>query len=237
MGEIVEGTRERKRAGRWAGFFYLAYMATFVFATYVQEHPIVWGDAAATANNITSAEFMFRIGFMAELMAAALFFLAAWSLYVLLSPVGKNTALLFLLLNAIGAAEQSQNALQQFAALPLANGAAYLKVFTVPQLQAQALMFLNLHGAGFIVFNVAFALWLFPLAWLVIKSGFIPKILGMLLLLDGLSLLVWLVQMGLFPGYEKFTHPLFPVMLIAEFSFALWLLIVGARARKPAASG
>ncbi len=236
MSETAEIIKERKRAGHWAGFFYLAYIATFIFATYVQEHPVAWGDAAATANNIASAEFMFRIGFMTELAAAAFFFLAAWSLYVLLSPVGKNTALLFLFLNAIGVAEQSQNTLMQFAALPLANGAGYLKVFSAPQLQAQALMFLNLKGAGFIVFNVAFALWLFPLAWLVIKSGFIPKILGMLLLLDGLCLLVWLVQMGLFPGYEKFTHPLFPVMFIAEFLFALWLLLVGARMRKPAAS-
>ena len=236
MSETAENIKERKRTGRWAGFFYLAYIATFIFATYVQEHPVVWGDAAVTANNIASAEFMYRIGFMAELLAAALFLLAAWSLYVLLSPVGKNTALLFLLLNAVGVAEQSQNTLMQFAALPLADGAAYLKVFSVPQLQAQALMFLHLKGAGFIVFNVAFALWLFPLAWLVIKSGFIPKILGMLLLLDGLCLLVWLVQMGLFPGYEKFTHPLFPVMFIAEFLFALWLLLVGARMRKPAAS-
>jgi Domain of unknown function (DUF4386) len=237
VGDTADINRQRKRAGRWAGFFYLAYIATFIFATYVQEHPIMWGDAAATANHIASAEFMFRVGVMAELAAAVLFLLAAWSLYVLLNPVGKNTALLFLLLNAVGVAEQSQNVLMQFAALPLVSGTAYLKVFTVPQLQAQALMFLNLHGTGFMIFNVAFALWLFPLAWLAIRSGFIPKILGALLLLDGLCLLVWLVQMGLFPGYDKFVRLLFPVMFIAEFSFALWLLIVGARAQKAVAPG
>ncbi|MDE2135742.1 MAG: DUF4386 domain-containing protein [Alphaproteobacteria bacterium] len=235
-GDIVSDTadinRQRKRAGRWAGFFYLAYIATFIFASYVQEKPVVWDDAAATAHNIASAEFMFRIGVMTELLAAALFLLAAWSLYVLLSPVGKNAALLFLILNAIGVAEQSQSTLMQFGVLKLVHGAAFLKALSAPQLQAHAMLFLDLKGAGFTVFNIAFALWLFPLAWLVIKSRFIPKILGVLLLLDGICLLVWIVQMGLFPSYEKFIHPLFPVMLIAECSFALWLFIVGARTQK-----
>ncbi|MDE2163156.1 MAG: DUF4386 domain-containing protein [Alphaproteobacteria bacterium] len=229
VGDAADFNRQRKIAGRWAGFFYLAYIAAFIFASYVQEKPVVWGDAAATAHNIATAEFMFRVGFMTELLAAALFLLAAWSLYVLLSPVGKNAALLFLVLNAVGVAEQSQNTLAQFAVLPLVDGAAYLKAFSAPQLQAHAMLFLHLKGAGFTVFNIAFALWLFPLAWLVIKSRFIPKIFGVLLLLDGVCLLVWIVQMGLFPGYERFTHPLFPVMLIAELSFALWLFIVGAR--------
>ncbi|MDE2134283.1 MAG: DUF4386 domain-containing protein [Alphaproteobacteria bacterium] len=232
VSDTADINRQRKRAGRWAGFFYLAYIATFVFASYVQEKPVVWDDAAATAHNIASAEFLFRVGFMTELLAAALFLLAAWSLYVLLSPVGKNAALLFLILNAIGVAEQSQNTLIQFGVLQLVHGAAYLKAFSAPQLQALAMRSLDLKGAGFTVFNIAFALWLFPLAWLVIKSRFIPKILGVLLLLDGVCLLVWIVQMGLFPGYEKFIHPLFPVMLIAESSFALWLFIVGARAQK-----
>ena len=232
MSDTADINRQRKRAGRWAGFFYLAYIATFIFASYVQEKPVVWGDAAATAHNIASAEFMFRIGFMTELLAAALFLLAAWSLYVLLSPVGKNAALLFLILNAIGVAEQSHNIVEQFAVLPLVDGATYLRAFSEPQLQALAMQSLHLKGAGFTVFNVAFAFWLFPLAWLVVKSRFIPKILGVLLLLDGVCLLVWIVQMGLFPGYEKFTHPLFPVMLVAESSFAVWLFIVGARTQE-----
>ena len=232
MSDTADINRQRKRAGRWAGFFYLAYIATFIFASYVQEKPVVWDDAAATAHNIASAEFMFRIGFMTELLAAALFLLAEWSLYVLLNPVGKNAALLFLILNAIGVAEQSHNIVVQFAVLPLVDGATYLRAFSEPQLQALAMQSLHLKGAGFAVFNVAFAFWLFPLAWLVIKSRFIPRILGVLLLLDGVCLLVWIVQMGLFPGYEKFTHPLFPVMLVAESSFAVWLFIVGARTQE-----
>jgi hypothetical protein len=229
MAETVANTRELKRAGRWAGFFYLAFIATFALATYLKKLPVVSGDAAATAKNIASNEMLFRAGYMSELVAAIFFFMAAWCLYVLLKPVGRNTALLFLLLNAVGVAEESVNALLQFAALPLSTGADYLKVFSEPQLHALGLMFIKLQGTGNIAFTITFGLWLFPLAWLVIKSGYIPKILGVLLALDGLVLMVAFVQMCLFPAQYRLIYPLYPVMFVAEFSLSAWLLIFGAR--------
>lgn len=224
-----ENDRARRRVGRWAGFFYLAFMATDIFAIYLERRPVVWSDAAATAHAIKAGEFLFRLGFASEIVAVALFFLAAWALYVLLSPAGKNTALLFLVLNAIGVAEQSQSAVVQFAALPLAQGMGYLSAFSSPQAQALAMMFLHLKGPAYAVSNVMLAAWLFPLGWLILKSGILPKFLGVLLLLDGVSLLVWLLQQILLPGYDKFTSPLFAVMFAAELTLALWLLIFGAR--------
>ena len=105
------------KTARIAGFLYLIYIVTTIFAdVLLRTKLIVFGDAAATANNIMASEWLFRIGFMSDLVSAVFFLLAAWALYVLLKPVNKNIALLFLLLNLGGVAVYSINLLNQFAA-------------------------------------------------------------------------------------------------------------------------
>jgi Domain of unknown function (DUF4386) len=125
--------------------------------------------------------------------------------------------------------------LNQFAALLLLSGADYLKVFQADQLQALAMLFLNLYKNGFIIAQVFYGAWLFPLGYLVFKSGFLPRILGILLMIDCFGVLIWFFQFFLFPDYEVITYPGLIVSLIAEFSLALWLLIMGAKDQKPAA--
>ncbi len=190
------------------------------------------GDAAATARNIMASERLFRIGFMSEVVAALLFLLAAWALYVLLRPVNKNVALLFLLLNAAGVAIECCSTLIHFAAVPILRGGDYLKVFQTDQLQALTLLFLSLSGSGNIITTLFYGVWLFPLGYLVLKSGFLPRILGILLIVDGAALLVCFLQLCLFPAYQKLTYPLYPVMFIAEFGFSLWLLIRGVKGQR-----
>ena len=87
-----------RKTARMAGSFYLMFLITLVFSSFVRSQLIVFGDAAVTANNIMGSELFFRIGFVTELVSAVFFVLAAWALYVLLKPVNKNLALLFLLL-------------------------------------------------------------------------------------------------------------------------------------------
>jgi hypothetical protein len=225
----------RKKTARMAGFLYLMFLVTLIFADdAVRSKLIVFGDSAATANNIMASERLFRIGFMSDLLAAVFFLLSAWALYVLLKPVDKNLALLFVLLILGGVAIQCINMLNQFAALLLLSGADYLKVFQADQLQALAMLFLNLHKNGFIIAQVFYGAWLFPLGYLVFKSGFLPRILGILLMIDCFGVLIWFFQFFLFPGYEVMTYPGLIVSLIAEFSLAFWLLIMGAKDPKPA---
>jgi Domain of unknown function (DUF4386) len=221
----------RRTVARMAGFLYLVYIVTFAFSSFVQNKPIAGEDAAVTARNIMASVWLFRIGFMSEVVAALFFLLAAWALYVLLKPVSKNLALLFLLVNLAGVAIESILTLLHFAALPLLSGADYLKVFKADQLQALAMLFLNLSGTGNMVTTLFYGVWLFPLGYLVVKSGFLPRILGILLVLDGLCLLISFFQLCLFPGHEKLTYPLYPVMFIAEFGLALWLLIKGVKVK------
>lgn len=216
------------QTARMAGFLYLIFMGTCVFASFVRSRLIVFGDAAATANNITASKWLFRIGFMSDLLSALFFLLAAWALHVLLRPVNRDLALLFVLLNVAGVAVQGINPLNQIFALQLLSGADYLKVFQVDQLQALAMVFLNLHKYGFIIAQIFYGTWLLPLGYLVYRSGFLPGILGILLIIDCLGVLIAFVQPFLLPGYKAITYPGLAVSFIAEASLSLWLLIKGA---------
>ena len=138
-----------RKTARMAGLFYLIFILTTVLASYIRGRFIVSGDAAATANNIVASQGLFRVGFVTELVSAVFFVLAAWALYVLLKPVNKNLALLFLLLNLGGVAVECLNALNLFAALQFLSGANYLSVFQTGQLQAMAMSSLNLYTNGF----------------------------------------------------------------------------------------
>jgi len=223
------GDMPHRTVARVAGLLYLAFIVAFASSSFIQGHPIVSGDAAATATNILASERLFRIGFTIELVAALLFLLTAWALYVLLKPVNGSLALLFLLLNVVGVAIECVSTLPRFAALLLLSRADYLKALSPDQLQGLAMFFLKFGGSGDTVSVLFYGAWLFPLGYLVVKSRFLPRFLGILLILDGVSLLFCFFQLWLFPGYQRLTYPLYPVMFIAECGLALWLLIKGVK--------
>ncbi len=224
-----------KKTARMAGFLYLAHFAAFFFADNgVHSTAIGSGDAAAMAHNIVASEWLFRVGFVSFLLTAVFFLLSAWALYVLLKPVNKDLALLFVLLNLGGVAIWCINQLGEFAALLLLSGADYLKVFQADQLQALAMLFLNLYKNGFMIAQIFLNLWLFPLGYLVFKSGFLPRVLGILLIIDGFAMLIWFFQFFFFPGYEAISTLGLAVGFIAEGSLCLWHLIKGAKDQKPA---
>lgn len=221
------------KTARIAGFLYLVFIMTLAISSLIRSKLIVFGDVTATANNIMANQELFRVGFVIELISSVVFFLAAWALYVLLKPVNNNLALLFLLLNLGGVAIECLNVLNQFAAMLLVSGAEYMQVFPTGQLQALALFFLNLYSNGFIIAQIFYGTWLFPLGYLVYKSGFLPRILGILLILDFFGVLIWFFQFFLFPGYVVITYPGLAVSFIAEFSLSLWLLIKGVKDQEP----
>ena len=217
-----------KKIARLAGFLYLAHFVTFFLADNgVHSTAVGSVDFAVTAQNIMTSERLFRIGFVNYLLTAVFFFLSAWALYMLLKPVNKNIALLFALLNLGGVAIWCSILFSEFAALLLLSSADSLKVFQVDQLQALAILFLNLYQHGFMIANLFLNLWLFPLGYLVYKSGYLPRILGILLIIDGFAMLIWFFQFFFFPGYEVISSISLAVSFIAEGSLCLWLLIKG----------
>jgi hypothetical protein len=226
-------SRSMNGTAKTAGLFYLIFILLLPLATSIRSQLVVSGDAAATAHNISANELLFRISFVTELVAALFFVLAAWALYVLLKRVNKNLALLFLLLNLCGVAIECISVLNLSMALSLLSGADYLTVFNPGQLQAQALVYINTYTNGFTIANLFFGAWLFPLGYLVYRSGFLPRLLGILLIADFFGVLIRFLQFFLLPGYDVISYPGLMVSLIAEVSLTLWLLIKGVKDNGP----
>ena len=221
-----------KKTARMAGFHYFMYFATSIIANMFGR--FVFVNAPVTVNHIMAHESQFRIGFVISLFSVVFFLLAAWYLYVLLKPVNENIALLFLLLNLGGFAIWCFSLLNLFAGLLILSGVDYLKVFQPDQLQAQAMLFINLRKSGAAIAQIPYGVWLFPLGYLVFKSGFLPKVLGILLIADCFGLLIYVFQYFLLPGCEAISYPCFVVSFIAELSLTLWLLIKGVKDQEPA---
>src|ERR1035437_891792 len=145
-GDVQDGSR--RKLARLAGFFYLAYIVLFASSTFIQHKPFIWDDPTAMARNMADFELMIRIGFMGTLVADLFFLSTAWALYVLLKPVGKNLALLFVLLNLTGVAVECVYTLLHFDALMLLGRSDYLHAFKPDQLQALSMFFLSLSGSA-----------------------------------------------------------------------------------------
>jgi hypothetical protein len=220
----------QREAARIAGVLYLLVIVCGVFANFVVRMSLIDPeDAAKTAENIRDNEFLFRLGFVSDLIMLTSFVLLGIALYVVLKPVNKGIASLFVLFNAIGAAIICINLVNLFAALLILSDADYLTaVFTADQLDALALFFLELHEAGYILSEIFTGLWLLPLGYLVYKSDYFPRILGVLLMLACFAFQIAVVQFFLLPDFEVIIYPGYLVSIAAEFGFCGWLLLKGA---------
>jgi len=196
------------------------------FAGSVHRRLVVPGDATATANNVMASESLFRLGIVSGLVMYVVFIFGVSVLYKLLEPVNKDHAALMVILALVGVPIAMLNQINQSAALLLLSGAGYLKVFGADQIHAQVMFFLDLHKHGGLVGAIFWGLWLFPLGFLVFKSGFFPKLLGVLLMIGCLGWLMVPLQRFLFPSYGAMAYSRFAAH-IAELSWTLWLLVMG----------
>ena len=219
------GSRTPAKVARWAGGLYLAYILANVLASRVGH--IGLSDAQTLRDTITGNETMFRWGLLAALASALLFVLTAWALYTLLRPIDEPLALLLLVLNSVGVAVQCASYLPLLAVLAQADNAIDVQALTGPQLDTLALLSVTTYRVGFVTAQLFFSAWLFPLGLLVLRSGFLPRFLGWLLLLDGVAVLIWFLQVLLAPGYPAISYPSWAIGFIAELGLALWLLIKG----------
>jgi hypothetical protein len=160
------------------------------------------GNATATANNIAAFETRFRLGIACNLIGQAGFIYVALALYDLLKGVNQRHALLMVTLIVVSIPIAFLNELNAIAALVLVRGAGFLSIFEKPQRDALAMLFLNLHSHGFDVAAIFWGLWLFPLGLLVYRSGFLPRVLGVLLMLNGFTYPVNSLTSLLLPQHE-----------------------------------
>jgi hypothetical protein len=219
-----------KKTARVAGLLYLlaGIPAPFILI-YIPRKLIVPGNATATAHNILASELLFRIGIAGELFIAAFFLFVPLALYRLLKGVNKGHASLMVTLFAISVPISFVNALNSIAALMLVRGADFLSVFDQSQREALAMLFLKLHSQGFVAAYVFWGLWLFPLGLLVYKSGFLPRVLGVLLMINCFAYLADSFTSLLWPSYLHAVSQITFAPKFGELAIMFWLLIIGAK--------
>jgi len=196
---------------------------------YVPGKLFVRGDAQATAMRILGGQALFRAGIVSGLAAAVISIFLALALYRLFEGVDQRRAVLMVILSVVQVPIAFLNEVSQLGALMLLRGGEFQPVFDKAQREALALLFLNLHGQGIIVSEIFWGLWLLPFGLLVYRSGFIPRLLGMWLIVNGVAYVAIALTGLLLPEYSRaVSNVLFPVLL-GEMAIMLWLVTVGAR--------
>jgi len=222
------------KVARITGGLYLGFILASVIADVLGHIGI--SDAEQVYQAIVTNATAFRLGLVSAFISAFLFLLAAWGLYVLLRPVNENLALLFLLLNTVGVAIQCASMLPLLSALLQGDGASRMQAYSAGQLEGLAYLSINVYKTGFVTAQLFFGTWLFPLGYLIYKSGFLPRFLGILIMLDGIGVLIWFLQAMLLPAYPAIIYPGIAVSFIAEVGLGLWLLIKGVKDVNPEAN-
>ena len=219
------------RIARQAGALYFLFMLMGIYSEFLFPRFSVAGDPSATARNILAGELTYRAGILLGLATHVVFLFLVVLLYRLFEPVDRGTALLMVVLVSVGVAVALANLLNRFAPLVLLDDVTYLSHFTRPQLEALALASFRYRGSGTLVPTCFWGLWLFPFGLLVIKSRFLPRLLGVLILVAGVAYcasstgsLLWPEQRG---AINRYLMPLF----FGEVPIIFWLLLNGARER------
>lgn len=224
---MEENLNTNKKTARIAGILYLVVAVCSGFAFIVRSNLIVPGDASKTISNITNSEMLFRISLTSDLIGQIFFVLTVLILYKLLRTVNKNQARVMIAFALIPVPIACISMVNQFTMLQILNKADFS--FSLNQLHSQVILFLESHDYGILIAQVFWGLWLFPLGYLVFKSTYIPKIIGILVMFSGLGYVADSFGKFLFSGYN-ISISLFT--FIGELVFIFWLLIKGIKTQK-----
>jgi uncharacterized protein DUF4386 len=228
MERIAEASPRSK--ARIAGVFYLLTILTRMFVeTFVRNQLVVSDDASATATNILAHETLWRWGFAADIIAFASYVVLTALLYELFRPVNRSLSLVAAFFSLVACVVQAISSLFHLAPLVLLGGAPYLKVFTAEQLQALALVFLRLRAAAYHNIGlVFFGLYCLLVGILILRSTFLPRIFGVLMVLAGLSYVLFLS-----PPFARSLQPYILVFPgVGQISLTLWLLVIGVNVQR-----
>jgi len=202
---------------------YLLYFLTAVLGEVFLRGLVVNGDAAATASNILAHQPLFRLGLATGLVATACYIAVTALFYALFKPVHRSLSLIAAFFSLVGCAILAFASLFQLAPLVVLGGGQYLSVFSVGQLQALAYLFLELYGLGVNICFVFFGVYCLLIGYLIFRSAFLPRILGVLLAFAGLGWLTFLSP----PLANDLTPYILVLGFLAELALMLWLLVMG----------
>ena len=217
------------------GIAYLIVIVSGIFTYLIGRGSLVVpGDAVTTVNNIIANELLFRSTLVSQIIMLIGWLVLGLALYVLLKPVNKNIALFSLILFIVGVAVEGSNMINNLAVLQLLSGAEYLTVFGAGQLQAQVMFHIDLSKAGYYIAAMFFSGVLFTIGYLIYKSNYFPRILGVLLMIGSVCLMIDHFVFLLSPSYVAIIEPITTVGSIAEFATCAWLLLIGVLKAKEA---
>jgi len=224
-----------QKNARIAGLLYLIVVLTGIFSlAYIPAKLIVWDNAARTTTNILASEFLFRLSIVASVICYVAFLFLPMALYKLLHRVNKTYAIIMVVAAAVSVPISIVNLSNKCAVLTLIKQSDYLNVFVADKLQAQVLLQLNYYNNGIQLVSVFWGLWLFPFGYLVFKSAFLPKFLGVFLMAGCFGYLLNFTGNFLYPDYRQLGISSFIALpaTIGEIGICLWLLIVGTKQQK-----
>ena len=228
---------QTKKQARVAGLLYLLASIPAPFGLiYVPNKLIVLNDATGTANNIRASESLLRLGIGCELLVSIMFIFVAVALYRLFKPVNETHALAMMILILISIPISLLSVVNEVVALIVVSGADFLSVFDSGQLNAIAYILMRLHSRTILVAEIFWGLWLFPFGILVIRSRFIPRVLGYFLFLAGVGYLASSLTFLLLPSYGPVVDTVASKLNFFELPIILWLLIWGAKDQRDQAS-
>ncbi|MGD9597605.1 MAG: DUF4386 domain-containing protein [Steroidobacteraceae bacterium] len=224
-----------ERTARLAGFLYLLVTLAGPFVLlYVPGKILVPGDATATIKRILDHESLFQAGIVVGFVSQLLFVFLVLTLYRLFEGVNRRLAVAMVVLILLDAPLAFLGLANEVATLGIARGADFLAVFDEPQRDALAMLLLEADRAGTLVSQVFWGLWLFPLGILVHRSGFVPRLIGLWLIANGIAYVALSVTGLYYPAYRQDLLVYATPILFGEVALMLWLLIVGVRTRAPA---
>ena len=218
---------------RIAGGLYLIVIAGGVFAELVvRGQLVVTGDAAATAHNIMAHQTLYRWGFFVELFYCVCNVPLTVIFYNLFKVVNRNVTLMMVILDLTVNAIEVVSLLGHFAPLLILGGGHYMSAFTAEQVQAASYVSIELFEHGFAIALFFFGFDCFAMAYLIYNSTFLPRLIGVLLAIEGVGYLVNSTALFLAPTLQPRIFPYFAPTALAEIALALWLLLVGVNVRK-----
>jgi len=218
------------RPTRSAGLLYLALAATGAFGTfYVPLAVIVAGDPAGTAERVRTSEALVRLGIASELTSATLFIFVALALYGLFKGVDQRNAVLMVILAVVSVPISFVGVAAELGALGLLSGALHVSAAGPAELELLAYVLLRLHIQTIVVAEIFWGLWLLPLAALAIRSGAVPRVVGVLLILAGSAYLVGTLVSVLVPAFAAAASIAAVILEAGELSMIVWLLTTRSR--------
>lgn len=221
-----------KKTARIAGLLYLGVVLTGIFSLmYVPGKLIVWKNATLTYQNIASSDSLFRVWILSGLLCYTFFLFLPLVLYKLLKPVNENHAKLMVLLAVLSVPVFFLNVQNLFTVHSLVSGISNQFGFSAEQTQTQVMLYLKQYDNGLTIVHIFSGLWLLPFGYLVFKSGFLPKVLGILLMMGCFGYLINFIGDTLVPNYSKMGIASYIQMpaSVGEIGTCLWLLIMGAK--------